>query len=126
MKIWTRDPYNLMNQYSQEFTSSTFFLQGFTRLYKNDGHISAWGIANPYPTYIIMHNHISICIYELWNVHEHTWNIGLSVRVYNTRLCKRMKNEEKAQLEAHYQKELEDVKNNITQMASLLEQLMRV
>jgi hypothetical protein len=69
MKIWTRDPYNLMNQYSQEFTSSTFFLQGFTRLYKNDGHISAWGIANPYPTYIIMHNHTSICIYELWNMH---------------------------------------------------------
>jgi hypothetical protein len=37
-----------------------------------------------------------------------------------------MKNEERAQFEAHYQKELEDVKNNITQMASLLEQLMRV
>jgi len=40
-----------------------------TRLYKNGSHISARGIANPYPTYIIMHNHISICIYKLWNVH---------------------------------------------------------
>jgi hypothetical protein len=35
-----------------------------------------------------------------------------------------MENEERAHLETHYQKELEDVKNNMTQMVSLLEQLL--
>jgi hypothetical protein len=48
-------------------------------------------------------------------------NIGPFARIYNTRLCKRMENEEWAQLEVHYQ-ELEDLKNNMAQMASLLEQ----
>jgi hypothetical protein len=35
------------------------------------------------------------------------------VRVYNTRFCKRMKNEKRAPFKAHYQKELEDIKNNM-------------
>jgi len=39
-----------------------------------------------------------------------TRNIDLSARVYNTKLHKRMKNKERAHLKAHYQKELEDVK----------------
>jgi hypothetical protein len=37
-----------------------------------------------------------------------------------------MENEERAHFEAHYQNELEDDKNNMAQMASLLEQLLRV
>jgi hypothetical protein len=50
---------------------------------------------------------MSICIYiyELWNVHGRYSKYRSLTRVYNT-------------------KELEDVKNNITQMASLLEQLL--
>jgi hypothetical protein len=52
-------------------------------------------------------------------------NIGPPSRVYNTSLCKRMKNEEMAHLKAHYQRELKDVKNNMAQMASLLEQLLQ-
>jgi hypothetical protein len=36
-----------------------------------------------------------------------------------------MKNEKRVHLEAYYQKELEDVKNNMAQMASLLEQLLQ-
>ena len=54
------------------------------------------------------------------------WNIGLYVRVYNIRLHKRIENEEKDHLEAQYQKELEDAKNNTTRITSLLEQLMWV
>jgi hypothetical protein len=49
------------------------------------------------------------------------WNIGPPTKFNNTRLCKRMENEEGA----HYQKELDDVKNNMTQVTSLLEQLLR-
>jgi hypothetical protein len=44
---------------------------------------------------------------------EGTRNIGPPSRVYNTRLRKRMNNEERAQLKAHYQRELKDVKNNM-------------
>jgi hypothetical protein len=51
------------------------------------------------------------------------WNIDPLARVYNTRFHKRMENKERAHLKTHYQKELEDTKNNMTQMASLLEQL---
>lgn len=56
---------------------------------------------------------------------EDIQNIGPFARFYNTRLCKRMENEEWAQLEVHYQ-ELEDLKNNMAQMANLLEQFQRV
>jgi hypothetical protein len=35
-----------------------------------------------------------------------------------------MENKEMAHLKTQYQKELEDTKNNMTQMASLLEQLL--
>ena len=51
-------------------------------------------------------------------------NIGPLIRVYNTRFRKRMKNEERAHLNTHNQKESEDVKNNMAQMTSLLEQLL--
>jgi hypothetical protein len=34
-----------------------------------------------------------------------------------------MKNKERTHFKAHYQKELEDIKNNMDQMASILEQL---
>ena len=51
-------------------------------------------------------------------------NIGLPAKVYNTRFCKKMKNKERAQFKAHYQRELDDVKNNISQVISLLEQLL--
>jgi hypothetical protein len=54
------------------------------------------------------------------------WNIGPLTKVYNTRLHKRMKNEKKVHLEAYYQKELEDVKNNMARMSSLLEQLLKI
>jgi len=36
-----------------------------------------------------------------------------------------MKNEERAHIEVHCQKVLEDVKNNMAQMASLLKQILR-
>jgi hypothetical protein len=52
-------------------------------------------------------------------------NIGPPVKVYNTRLRKQMENKEMAHLKAYYQKELEDIKNNMAQMASLLEQLLQ-
>jgi len=45
-------------------------------------------------------------------------------RVYNTRFRKRMENKERVHYEAHYQKEWEDVKNNMAKMAGLLEQLL--
>jgi len=51
-------------------------------------------------------------------------NIGLHVRVYNIRLRKKIKNEERAHLEAHYQKKLKDVKNNTAWIANLLKQLL--
>jgi len=53
-----------------------------------------------------------------------TQNISPSAIVYNTKLHKRMKNKERAHLKAYYQKELEDVKNNMAYMASLLKQLL--
>jgi len=55
-----------------------------------------------------MHNHMSICIYiyELWNLHGRYSKYRSLTKVYNT-------------------KKLEDVKNNMAQMASLLEQLLR-
>jgi hypothetical protein len=37
-----------------------------------------------------------------------------------------MKNEKRVHLEAYYQKELEDVKNNMARMSSLLEQLLQI
>ena len=52
-------------------------------------------------------------------------NIGPLIKVYNTRLCKKMENKDKAHFEAHYQKELDDVKSNMARMTSLLEHLMR-
>jgi len=36
-----------------------------------------------------------------------------------------MENKDKAHFEAHYQKELDDVKSNMARMTSLLEHLMR-
>ena len=98
--------------------------QNPTYLYKNGGHISARGIANPYPTYIIVQNHISIYIYELWNVHGRYSKYRSLAKVYNTRFCKRMENKERVHYEAHYQKEWENVKNNMAKMVSLLEQLL--
>jgi len=53
-----------------------------------------------------------------------TQNINPSARVYNTRICKKIKNKERAHVEIHYQKELEDIKNNMAQMTNLLEQLL--
>jgi hypothetical protein len=46
-------------------------------------------------------------------------NIGLA-KVYNTRLYKRIENKERAHFKAHYHKELDDVKNNMALMTSLL------
>jgi hypothetical protein len=74
-----------------------------------------------------MHNRSSIYIYiydEKFMVS--IWNIGLHVIVYNIRLHKRIENKERDHLEAHYQKELEDVKNNTARITSLLEQLLWV
>jgi len=56
-------------------------------------------------------------------MHNHT-SINPPTRVYNTRIRKKMKNKERAHVETHYQKELKDVKNNMAQMANLLEQLL--
>jgi hypothetical protein len=50
-------------------------------------------------------------------------NIGLA-KVYNTRLYKRIENKERAHFKAHYHKELDDVKNNMALMTSLLKQLV--
>jgi len=44
-----------------------------------------------------------ICINEYWNISKiGIQNIGPPAKVYNTRLCKKMKNEEKAHFEAYY------------------------
>jgi hypothetical protein len=40
-------------------------------------------------------------------------NIGPLVRIYNTRLHKKIWNEERAHLEVHYQKELRHINNNM-------------
>ena len=40
-------------------------------------------------------------------------NISPPVRVYNTRLHKRIENKERAYFKAYYKKTLEDVKNNM-------------
>jgi hypothetical protein len=47
-------------------------------------------------------------------------NIGPLVKVYKTRLRKKIENEERAHFKAHYQKELDDVKSNMARMTSLL------
>jgi hypothetical protein len=52
-------------------------------------------------------------------------NIGPLVKVYKTRLRKKIENEERAHFKAHYQKELDDVKSNMARMTSLLKQLPR-
>jgi len=50
------------------------------------------------------------------------WNIGPpSKHTHNTRLQKRMENEEIAQLDAQHQKELDSLKNKVAKLASLLE-----
>jgi len=51
-------------------------------------------------------------------------NIGPPVKVYNTRLRKKIENEERAHFEAHYQKKLDTVTSNMARMTSLLEQLL--
>ena len=51
-------------------------------------------------------------------------NIGPPVKVYNTRLRKKIENEERAHFEAHYQKNLDTVTSNMARMTSLLEQLL--
>jgi hypothetical protein len=48
-------------------------------------------------------------------------NIGPPIKIDNTKLCKRMENDERV----HYQKELDDVKNNMARVTSLLDQLLR-
>jgi hypothetical protein len=53
-----------------------------------------------------------------------TQNIGPPARVYNIRIRKKIENKERAHVETHYQKELEDVKNNMAQMVNLLEQIL--
>jgi hypothetical protein len=53
-----------------------------------------------------------------------TQNIGPPTRVYNIRIRKKIENKERAHVETHYQKELEDVKNNMAQMVNLLEQIL--
>ena len=53
-----------------------------------------------------------------------TQNIGPPARVYNIRIRKKIENKERAHVETHYQKELEDFKNNMAQMVNLLEQIL--
>ena len=54
-----------------------------------------------------------------------SWNIGPTPRVHQTRLRSRMENEERAILESRYQSELESIRNEVSQMTNLLEQLLR-
>ena len=51
--------------------------------------------------------------------------MGPLPKVYYTQLRKRMENEERDYLEAHYQNELEFMKNEVARLTSLLEQLLR-
>ena len=55
------------------------------------------------------------------------WNIGppKDPKIHYTRLrTKIMENEERAHLEAHYQRELENMKDDIARLTSLLEQAL--
>ena len=52
-------------------------------------------------------------------------NIGPPAKVHNTRLRKRMENEERTEPESPYQKELEAVRNDVAHLASLLEKALR-
>jgi len=66
-----------------------------------------------------------ICIHEFWNIPKAgIQNIGPPVKVYNTRLHKKIENEERTHFKAHYQKELDDIKSNMAWMTSLLKQLL--
>jgi len=87
----------------------------------SDRYVTPWR-ANPYPICCI---HLHACLnMHLWIViilHSR-WNIGpLLKHTYNTRLYKKMKNEEKTQLEAQHQKEMESLTEEVARPASLLE-----
>jgi len=56
------------------------------------------------------------CLYMLLG-----WNVGPSPKVYYTW---KMKNEERAQLEARYQNEIESIKGEVTRLTDLLEQVV--
>ena len=52
-------------------------------------------------------------------------NIGPLAKVHYTRLRKRMENEERAESESPYQKELEAVRSDVARLTSLLEKALR-
>ena len=70
--------------------------------------------------------HYSLSYIHLhYSMHSWSWNIGPLSKVHCTRLISRMENKERAVLESHYQSELESVRNEVSWMTNLLEQLLR-
>jgi len=58
----------------------------------------------------------------LHDLHLAGWNIGSPLEpIYNALSKKKMKNEERAQLEAQHQKEMDNLKEEVARLTSLLE-----
>ena len=49
------------------------------------------------------------------------WNVGPPLKIYYTW---KMENEERAQLEAHYQNEIESIKGEVARLTDLFEQVL--
>jgi hypothetical protein len=66
-------------------------------------------------------------LHKLHDLHLAGWNIDSPLKpIYNTRSGKRqMENEERAQLEAQHQKEVDNLKEEVARLTSLLEQTLR-
>ena len=83
-----------------------------------------------------MHSYITQSIFITTHALYHTFsyifmqtahlrNIGPPAKIHNTRLRKRMENEERAESESPYQKELEAVRSDVARLTSLLEKALR-
>ena len=70
------------------------------------------------------HSH-HVFLFLIYHMHSRSRNIGPPSKVHHTRLRSRMENEERAILESRYQSELEAVRNEVSRMTNLLEQLLR-
>jgi len=64
------------------------------------------------------------CMYPYMDISLKVWNVGPSSKVYNTWLREKMKNEERAQIKAHYQKEIESIKGEVARLINMLEQAL--
>jgi hypothetical protein len=61
-------------------------------------------------------------LHKLHDLHLAGWNIGSPLEpIYNALSKKKMKNEERAQLEAQHQKEMDNLKEEVARLTSLLE-----